>query len=78
MQPTPFDHQTPLNFRGQLLPDQVFVDLSLLGLVVIQSVLAVGVALLVRHYGGRLTSVAPRIAGALILAVGVVVLAGNL
>jgi len=71
-------------FHGYSLGESIYgADRSalgayLLGLVVIQSVLAVGVALLVRHYGGRLTSVAPRIAGALILAVGVVVLAGNL
>ena len=71
-------------FHGYSLGESIYgADRSalgayLLGLVVIQSVLAIGVALLVRHYGGRLTSVAPRIAGALILAVGVVVLAGNL
>ena len=71
-------------FHGYSLGESIYgADRSalgayLLGLVVIQSVLAVGVALLVRHYGARLTSVAPRIAGALILAVGVVVLAGNL
>ena len=71
-------------FHGYSLGESIYgADRSalgayLLGLVVIQSVLAVGVALLVRHYGGRLTSVAPRIAGGLILAVGVVVLAGNL
>jgi len=71
-------------FHGYSLGESIYgADRSalgayLLGLVVIQSVLAIGVALLVRHYGARLTSVAPRIAGALILAVGVVVLAGNL
>ena len=71
-------------FHGYSLGESIYgADRSalgayLLGLVVIQSLLAIGVALLVRHYGGRLTSVAPRIAGALILAVGVVVLAGNL
>jgi len=71
-------------FHGYSLGESIYgADRSalgayLLGLVVVQSVLAVGVALLVRHYGGRLTSVAPRIAGGLILAVGVVVLAGNL
>ena len=71
-------------FHGYSLGESIYgADRSalgayLLGLVVIQSVLAIGVALLVRHYGTRLTSVAPRIAGALILAVGVVVLAGNL
>jgi urease accessory protein len=71
-------------FHGYSLGESIYgADRSalgayLLGLVVIQSVLTVGVALLVRHYGARLTSVAPRIAGALILAVGVVVLAGNL
>jgi urease accessory protein len=71
-------------FHGYSLGESIYgadrsaLSAYLLGLVVIQSVLAVGVALLVRHYGARLTSVAPRIAGALILAVGVVVLAGNL
>ena len=71
-------------FHGYSLGESIYgADRSalvayLLGLVVIQSLLAIGVALLVRHYGARLTSVAPRIAGALILAVGVVVLAGNL
>jgi urease accessory protein len=71
-------------FHGYSLGESIYgADRSalgayLLGLVVIQSVLAVGVALLVRHYGARQTSVAPRIAGALILVVGVVVLAGNL
>ena len=71
-------------FHGYSLGESIYgADRSalgayLLGLVAIQSLLAIGVALLVRHYGARLTSVAPRIAGALILAVGVVVLAGNL
>jgi urease accessory protein len=71
-------------FHGYSLGESIYgadrsaLSAYLLGLVVIQSVLAVGVALLMRHYGARLTSVAPRIAGALILAVGVVVLAGNL
>ena len=71
-------------FHGYSLGESIYgADRSalgayLLGLVVIQSLLAIGVALLVRHYGARLTSVAPRIAGAMILAVGVVVLAGNL
>jgi urease accessory protein len=46
----------------------------LLGLVVIQSALTVGVALLARRLGGRIADPVPRLAGAVIVAVGLVVL----
>jgi urease accessory protein len=46
----------------------------LLGLVVIQSALTIGVALLARRLGARISDLAPRFAGAVIVGVGLIVL----
>jgi urease accessory protein len=50
----------------------------LAGLVINQSILTVGVALLVRHMGARFSELAPRLAGAAILGVGFAALVGDL
>lgn len=50
----------------------------LLGLVVIQSALSVGVALLTRQTGAGVSAVAPRLAGAVVLGVGLTALVGQL
>jgi urease accessory protein len=71
-------------FHGYSLGESIYgADRStlgayLLGLVIIQSVLTVGVALLTRRLDTKLSMLAPRLAGALILVVGVVVLVENL
>ena len=71
-------------FHGYSLGESIYgADRStlgayLLGLVIIQSVLTVGVALLTRRLDTKLSTLAPRLAGALILVVGVVVLVENL
>lgn len=50
----------------------------LLGLVVIQSALSVGVALITRRAGEGVTAVAPRLAGAVVVGVGLAALLGQL
>lgn len=50
----------------------------LLGLVVIQSVLAVGIAMLWRMSGLNVSAIAPRLAGAVVLGVGAAALIGQL
>lgn len=50
----------------------------LLGLVAIQSAIALGVAFLWRGSGAKVSTFAPRLAGGAVLAVGVVVLIGQL
>ena len=50
----------------------------LLGLVVIQSLLTVGIALLWRRSGAGVSTLAPRLAGAVVLGVGFAVLIGQL
>jgi urease accessory protein len=50
----------------------------LLGLVIIQSVLAVGVAMLWRMSGLNVSSIAPRLAGAVVVGVGLAALIGQL
>lgn len=50
----------------------------LVGLVVVQSALAVGVALLWRKSGLKLTAVAPRLAGAVVVGVGLAAVIGQL
>jgi urease accessory protein len=50
----------------------------LLGLVVIQSALTVGVALLARRLGAGISDPAPRLAGAVIVAVGLVVMVAQM
>ena len=54
--------------------DKVPLGSYLLGLVVIQSALTVGVALLARRLGAGISDPAPRFAGAAILGVGLIVL----
>jgi urease accessory protein len=64
-------------FHGYALGESIYgADRSalgayLLGLVVIQSALAVGVALLTRQLDASIAALAPRVAGALILVIGV-------
>lgn len=68
-------------FHGYALGESIYgadraaLGAYLLGLVVIQSALAVGVALLARRLDLRVAQLAPRIAGALILIVGAAALA---
>jgi len=50
----------------------------LLGLILIQSALTIGIALLVRRMGTRLAEVAPRLAGAVLLGIGFAALIGQL
>jgi urease accessory protein len=50
----------------------------LLGLVVIQSALTIGIALVTRHVGTHVSHFGPRLAGAAILGVGFAVLVGQL
>ncbi len=50
----------------------------LLGLVAIQSLLAIGIALIVRRLGTDLSAVAPRLAGAAIAGIGTMVLMGQI
>jgi urease accessory protein len=50
----------------------------LLGLVVIQSALTVGVALLTRRSGAHVSAVAPRLVGAAVVGVGLTALVGQL
>src|SRR5262245_40815033 len=64
-------------FHGYALGESIYgadrtaLGAYLLGLVVIQSALAVGVALLARRLDLRVAQMAPRVVGALILVVGV-------
>ena len=50
----------------------------LLGLVAIQSLLAIGIALFVRRLGTDLSAVAPRLAGAAIAGIGTMALMGQI
>lgn len=71
-------------FHGYSLGESIYgADRSalgayLLGLVIIQCVLTVGVAILTRRLDAKLFTFAPRVAGAAILIAGVVVLVGTL
>jgi urease accessory protein len=71
-------------FHGYSLGESIYgADRSalgayLLGLVIIQSVLTVGVALLTSRLDTKRITLAPRVAGAAILIAGVVVLVGTL
>jgi urease accessory protein len=70
-------------FHGYALGESIYgaeraaLGAYLLGLVVIQSVLTVGIALLVRQLDMRTTAVAPRLAGALIIGIGAAALVSN-
>ena len=50
----------------------------LLGLVVIQSAIAVGTAVLVRRSGAGVSAIAPRLAGAVVIGVGLAALMGQI
>src|SRR5580692_1964670 len=50
----------------------------LAGLVIVQSVLSIGIALFVRHMRARMSEIAPRLAGAAILGVGFTALVAQL
>ena len=50
----------------------------LIGLVAVQSALAVGIALFVRRVGGRVSAPIPRLAGAAVFGMGFAVLIGQL
>ncbi|MGH6866924.1 MAG: HupE/UreJ family protein [Methyloceanibacter sp.] len=50
----------------------------LLGLVVIQSALAVGVALMTRRSGASVSAIAPRLAGAVVAGIGLAALLGQI
>jgi urease accessory protein len=50
----------------------------LIGLVAVQSALTVGIALLTRRSGAQSSALAPRLAGAVVLGVGLTVLIGQL
>ena len=50
----------------------------LLGLVAIQSALAIGIALMARRSGAQVSAIAPRLAGAAIAGVGLMALIGQL
>jgi urease accessory protein len=71
-------------FHGYAYGESIFgaetspLGAYLLGLVVIQSALTVGTALLARRMGGGVSQLAPRIAGAAVGGVGFAVLVGQL
>jgi urease accessory protein len=50
----------------------------LVGLIVIQSALTIGIALIVRRMGARVSELAPRLAGAAVFGVGLAALIGQL
>jgi urease accessory protein len=54
------------------------VGAYLAGLVIVQSVLSIGIALIVRHMRARMSEIAPRLAGAAILGVGFTALVAQL
>ena len=70
-------------FHGYAFGESIFgaesspLDAYLLGLVVIQTVITVGVALVARRVGARISEPVPRLAGAAIIAVGFVALIGQ-
>jgi urease accessory protein len=71
-------------FHGYAFGESIFgaetspLDAYLLGLILIQSALTVGTALFVRWRGGGVSELAPRLAGAAIIGVGLTVLIGQL
>jgi urease accessory protein len=71
-------------FHGYAFGESIFgaeatpLAAYLVGLAAIQTVLTVGVALLVRRLGERLAGIAPRLAGAAIVGVGFAALMGQL
>lgn len=71
-------------FHGYAFGESIFgaetapLGSYLLGLVVIQSALAVGIALVARRMGAGVSELAPRLAGAVIVGVGFTALVGQL
>ena len=70
-------------FHGYAFGESIFgaeaapLGAYLLGLVVIQSAVTVGIALITRRMGAGISALAPRLAGALVVAVGLIALAGQ-
>jgi urease accessory protein len=58
--------------------DRAALGAYLVGLVVIQSVVTVGVALLARRLDRNVSALAPKVAGVLIFVAGAIVMAGTL
>jgi len=71
-------------FHGYAFGESIFgaerspLHAYLLGLIIVQSVLAVGTALLVRRRAGGVSAIAPRLAGAVIIGVGLATLIAQL
>jgi len=70
-------------FHGYAFGESIFgaeaapLGAYLLGLVMIQSAVTVGIALATRQMGAGMSALAPRLAGALVVAVGVIALVGQ-
>jgi urease accessory protein len=70
-------------FHGYALGESIYgaettpLDAYLLGLVVIQGAVTVGIALAMRRMGAGISEMAPRLAGALVVAVGLIALVGQ-
>jgi urease accessory protein len=71
-------------FHGYAFGESIFgaeaapLGAYLLGLVAIQSAVIVGIAMVARRMGSGISAWAPRLAGALVVAVGAIALAGQL
>jgi urease accessory protein len=71
-------------FHGYAFGESIFgaerspLHAYLLGLIIVQSVLTVGTALLVRRRAGGVSAIAPRLAGAVIIGVGLATLIAQL
>lgn len=71
-------------FHGYAFGESIFgaerspLHAYLLGLIIVQSVLTVGTALLVRRRAGGVSAIAPRLAGAVIVGVGLATLIAQL
>jgi urease accessory protein len=71
-------------FHGYAFGESIYgaetspLDAYLLGLIVIQIAITVGVALVARRMGARLSELTPRLAGAVIIGVGLTALIGQL
>lgn len=71
-------------FHGYAFGESIFgaeaapLGAYLLGLVAIQSAVMVGIAMVARRMGSGISAWAPRLAGALVVAVGAIALAGQL
>lgn len=71
-------------FHGYAFGESIFgaerspLHAYLLGLIIVQSALTIGTALFVRSKGGGVSAIAPRLAGAVIIGVGLATLIGQL